>query len=104
MSRIILIVLMTLLSKELIAQNHSYTFQGHLDAEKQNIIQNELLKLNIEKITFHYKAEISAGQLIFSVGNPNTSGENTPNWSPVDVKNILITHGLEPGEFNALKE
>lgn len=95
---------MTLVSKELIAQNHSYTFQGHLDAEKQKIIESELLKLNFEKITFHYKAEISAGQLIFYVGNSNASGENTPNWSPVDVKNILITHGLKPGEFNALKK
>jgi hypothetical protein len=86
------------------AQTHSYTFHGALNPEKQKTIQRELLDLKIQQVTFHYKSEISAGQILFTVPETNQTGENEPNWSPVDIKKILISYGLEPGEFNSLKE
>ena len=84
-------------------QNYRYTFQGHLENDALEKVENEITALHLsEKVTIHYKPEKKAGEILLIGFSKAVSGDNQSTKSPVDIKTILISNGLTPGDFNEL--
>lgn len=84
-------------------QNYRYTFEGELDQNSLKKVEKDITALNLsEKVTIHYKPEKKAGEILLIGLSEAVRGDNTSTKSPVDIKTILISNGLIPGDFNEL--
>lgn len=97
-------VFLTLVSS-CFGQNYRFTFDGNLDNEGLKKVENEITALHLsDKITIHYKPEKKAGEILLFGFTEAVSGDNTSSKTPIEIKTILISNGLIPGDFNELRK
>ena len=94
-----------LLSATAYGQTYSYSFKGELSTENIHSIEKECSGLTEVKWTkCRYKVDRQAGELIIEVkkGNPEDRREDKQLFSPIEVKQMLRAHNLEPLDFRTL--
>jgi hypothetical protein len=86
------------------SQNFAYSFQGKLSIEQQNILQKEILDIHlISNCELKYKTDSERGEIIFFVLKNESRSESSEEFSPVEIKSLLIKQQLEPLEFRMIK-
>ena len=104
MKRLVFILLLILSSIELKAQTFAYSFSGSLEQPELEKFKSSITELpTILSLDLKIKSDSNKGEIIFSIQNMDNQGENDLNFSPVDIKAILLKFGLEPLEFRQLK-
>ena len=88
------------------SQDFSYSFDGQLDQASINKLESDCVNITtISSAKVKYKEDAQKGEIIlFLVVNENTRSELDDQFSPTDIKKILINSGLAPGEFRQLKK
>lgn len=86
------------------AQTYSYSFKGVLSNENKAKFNKEISELpTLLSVEIKIKNEAQMGEVIFSIDPLADRGENDHPFSPVDLKSLLISFGLEPIDFRQLK-
>lgn len=98
MKQILLLLFFTGISICSRAQNYIYYFEGELDQESISLIEKEL-SLVIGVATSKIKEDSGYGEIIISLITRPERSEAETQFSPVDLKNILISHQLTPLQF-----
>lgn len=95
-----LLLLFILVSSNFVfGQTYNYTFEGSLDNEQLRMIEEKCLKLpQVTECKVKYKPESKKGEILIYI-DQTESDEGVLQFSPIDVKNLLITLDLIPGVF-----
>lgn len=92
------------LTSFLFSQSYSYSFDGELSSEKQIELSNAVLKVNdISSCDLKYKPDSKKGEIIFYVKESEIRSESSNEFSPVQIKGILIEYQLSPLDFRKIK-
>lgn len=86
------------LSASAFSQTYSYPFKGEADTELQQKLEREGAQIkHVEWAKCRYKADSKGGELIIKVepGTPQNN-EIRDEFSPIEVKRLLIDNHLEP--------
>lgn len=85
------------LSLSVNAQRYGYSFEGTLDFEQKQSLEEEITKLNsVKYCKIRLKEEVSKGQLIFEL-DPRLAEEESGDDSTIQsIKNLVIRRGLSP--------
>lgn len=82
------------------AQNYIYYFEGELDQEGISLIESELSTIvGVSSTKVKIKEGTTNGEVFISLLKRPERSENDTQFSPSDVKKILISHQLNPIEF-----
>lgn len=85
------------------SQDFTYSFRGEIS--DTDLLESKLLALpDVGAVKFRYKQEKMVGEILLFLKEKNLSRENEENFSPVEVKKILIDAGLQPNQFTVLKK
>ena len=86
------------------SQSFSYSFSGELDQAKITSLEKKILTIEEVKSTqIKYKSESHRGEIIFYVEENLTRSENPAQFSPVTIKEVILSHGLDPIDIHRIK-
>lgn len=86
------------------SQSYAYSFKGNLNESQQQIVIQEIKKIQgIKTVELRYKMDSERGEILFSIEIMDSEGENEIEFSPLSIKEILIEKGLSPIDFRQLK-
>lgn len=104
MIKIIITCSFCIFNSLLFSQNFAYSFQGSLSIEDQNRITKEVLDVRgISTCEMKYKNDSQRGELLFYVKEEEIRSESPEEFSPVQIKEILIQFQLSPIDFRRIK-
>lgn len=102
MKNLFLLLLVFFSAQHINAQSFSYSFTGNLSIEDQQLLKTDLEKVpGIIKFSLRYKSEKQMGEIIYTMSpqDTNLSPEQEKTlFSPVMIKQLLITHQVTPLE------
>jgi hypothetical protein len=101
----ILFTFFLLLSYNSFAQTFAYSFEGTLIPEHFKNFEMEFLSIKgVHTIEFRLKTEQQRGEIIFSTELPSSKDEDPDSqFTPSDVKQLLIRYSLNPLDFRRIK-
>ena len=106
--KITTLILLGLLSSNFsYSQTFTYTFSGGLNASKIEQIEKECAKINSVSIAkLKYKEDSEKGELIIVLKENQKSlrPEADNQFSPIDIKRIMIDNSLSPLSFRKISE
>ncbi len=106
MKKLLLLLLVICASNSYAQQNkksYQYIFSGTLLPETKSVVEQHL-KRNPEIIEakIKYKPEKEKGELIFTVEQTPTNGEEYKAFSLINIKNTLLQYNLSPLEIKEI--
>lgn len=96
-----------LISISAYGQSYSYSFNGELDIEDINAIEKECAQLTeVKWAKCRYKSDRMAGELLIEIKPVEMEDhrEDKSQFSPIEVKMLLIARNLEPLDFRSIKK
>lgn len=104
--RILLLFFGLFLSIHSFGQTYSYSFSGKIESESGNALTVQCAALpEVHSCKLRYKDNEEKGELILEVNIVKKEGsEGAPDFSPIEVKRILIEMGLSPVSFNKISK
>lgn len=86
------------------AQNFAYSFKGSMTQERQEqLIKNISSIPLVSNCKIKFKSDSNRGDVLIYVTETINRSESDIEFSPVQIKSILIEEGLEPMDFRMLK-
>ena len=106
--RITTLLLLSLLASNFsFSQTFAYTFSGNLDASSIQKIEKECSNIvGMSKAKFKYKEDSERGELILILKENQKSlrAEADDQFSPIDIKKIMLDNNLSPISFRKISE
>jgi len=91
-------------SGSLFSQNYAYSFNGSLTIDEQNELIKDLLEIPfISSAELRYKSDSKRGEIYFFVKEDEIRSESSSEFTPVEIKGIIIENNLEPLDFRRVK-
>lgn len=88
-------------------QDAAYSFKGHLDQGTLSKLENDCrLIVGVKSAKVRYKEDSERGEILFDLvelGETRTEGSNQ-DFSPVDIKTLIIESGLEPLDYRTINK
>jgi hypothetical protein len=82
------------------SQSYSYSFEGVLDSEELSSLQEKCQGIPyVETCKVQYKVEKGGGEIKFRVTSAEDRPEASEQFSPIDMKRVLIEAKLMPLDF-----
>lgn len=104
MKRLVLSCTALFISGILYSQEFAYAFKGTLTTDQQESIKKNILSLpGIRSCDLRIKSEKQSGEFFFYVEPKNHRSDNETEFSPVQIKTILLENKLEPLDFRQIK-
>lgn len=96
----------SLLAFTAFGQTYSYSFEGNLNQNTLNQIQKSGIQLNqVEEFKVRYKEDSNRGEILIVLDKQSTARAESDNqFNVVDVKAILLNHGLSPLNYRKLND
>lgn len=89
------------------AQSCSYSFNGALSIENKLEIERQLISIpGIKAGKVRYKEDLQRGEILIDLmelDENRTEGSNQ-EYSPVNIKSLLIQSGLEPLDYRTFNQ
>lgn len=83
---------------------HYYTFEGAMDQNKIDALEQNLLNLQfVSQAKVKYKPEKNMGQIVLVVKEKTVTSEGDKVFSPTSVKQTILSNGLSPMEYTVGK-
>ncbi len=97
------VLLGTLFAFAAYGQTYSYSFEGNIDQNSIELIQKSGIQLNqVEQFKVRYKEDSERGELLIVITKSSENRAESDNqFNVVEVKSLLINHGLSP--LNVIK-
>lgn len=102
----VILLLGTLFAFTAYGQTYSYSFEGNLNQNSIEEIQKSGVQLNqVEQFKVRYKEDSERGEvLIVLTKESERRAEEDNQFNVVEVKSLLINHGLSPLNFIKLND
>lgn len=100
MKKLIIFSFFAILSHFGFSQDYSYSFNGKIDSDQINLIEQRCSELpEVTSAKLKYKLESEKGEIIIHVEPIKAFGEARQEFSAADFKKILQSFGLTPLDF-----
>lgn len=88
-------------------QDAAYSFKGHLDQALILKIENDCKSITgVKSAKVRYKEDSERGEILIDLidlDNNRTEGSNQV-YSPIDIKALLVSNGLEPLDYRSINQ
>jgi len=104
MKKLVLSCTALFISGILYSQEYAYAFKGTLSTDQQESIKRKILALpDVKSCDLKIKSEKQVGEFLFYVEPKLVRSEQDSEFSPVQIKTILLENNLEPLDFRQIK-